>query len=75
MLQSLKKHGLAVIVIIRKLEQLFAGGNFPAKVTVCKLPLEGSQMCFFIFFPFSLHTQCLSCLGNQGAPCGLCGSC
>lgn len=51
MLQRLKKHGLAVIVIIRKLEQLFAGGNFPAKVTVCKLPLEGAQMCFSHFLP------------------------
>lgn len=51
MLQRLKKHGLAIIVIIRKLEELFAGGNFPAKVTVCKLLLEGAQMCFSHFLP------------------------
>lgn len=50
MLQRLQKHGLA-IVIIRTLEQLFAGGNFPAKVTVCKLLLEGAQMCFSHFLP------------------------
>lgn len=53
-------HGLPVIVIIRNLEQLFAGGNFfPSKLQSANSSLSVSINVFFLVF-FSLHTQCLS---------------